>query len=85
MRKEGFLSPASSAVVWIVWRRSCGGETTWGRVHVTGKAVLDSPGGNLHRIPREVGVACGGLDLAVTEELANHGQAFAEREGPGGE
>ena len=38
-------------------------------------------GRNLYRVPREVGVARGRLDLGVAEELRDQRQAFAEREG----
>ena len=37
-----------------------------------------------HGIPRTVGVASRGLDLAVTEKLANHGRAFTQGKSPGG-
>ena len=50
-----------------------------------GKAVFDSPSGGVHRMPLEMGVAGGRLHLTVAEELADHGQAFAESESPGRE
>ena len=55
------------------------------RPDVVREAVGDGVGGGLHRLPREVGIAGGRLDLAVAEEPGDHGQAFAEGERPGRE
>ena len=48
-------------------------------------AAGDAGGGGLDRIPGEVGVARRGLDLGVAEQLADHGEALAERQRPRGE
>ena len=37
------------------------------------------------RVSRQMGVAGRRLDLAVTEQLADHRQVLAERKGPAGE
>ena len=65
--------------------RSRGGGFARRRAHAVREAVRDPVGGSLHRVPRKVGVACGRLDLAVAEELADHRQAFTEGESPGRE
>ena len=60
-----------------VKRRSHDGRSIR-RVKVGGEAVRHPLGGSLRRIPGKVSVAGGGLDLAATEQLADHRQAFAE-------
>ena len=45
----------------------------------------DPFGGTLDRVAREMCVARGGLDAAVTEQAADDWQALAERERPRGE
>ena len=67
-----------------VCRRLRGGRTIRRAVQVSGEAGWSALGGGLHGIPRTVGVASRGLDLAVTEKLANHGRAFTQGKSPGG-
>jgi len=38
-----------------------------------------------HRLAGQVRIAGGGVDLAMTKQLANHRQALTERQRPGGE
>ena len=45
-------------------------------------AVADSSGGGLHCVSGEVCVARGRLHLRVTEQLPDHRQPFAQRQGP---
>ena len=52
-------------------------------MQVNSEVVRNPLGSSLHRIPCKMGVAGGGLKLTVTEELADHRQAFAQRESPG--
>ena len=47
-------------------------------VQVSSKAVRYTFGGDLDRIPCEMGVAGSCLDLSVTEELTDHWQALAK-------
>ena len=47
--------------------------------------VGDTVCGGLEGIVGERGVAGGGLDLGVAEQLADHGQAFADRQPAAGE
>ena len=54
-------------------------------VDIGGDADGDPLGGFPDRIAREVCVARGGLDPAVTEEPPDDRRAFAERERPRGE
>ena len=49
---------------------------------VAADAARDLRGGRLHRIPRKVSVPCGRLNLRVTEKLADHREALAERKSP---
>lgn len=56
-----------------------------GLVHVGSEALLDLPGSGLNRVPRQVDVASGRLDLTAAEELPDHRRALVESESPGRE
>ena len=45
---------------------------------VPADALGDARRGGLHRVPRQMSVAGGGLYLGVPEKLPDHGQALAE-------
>ena len=54
------------------------------RREVGADAVAGAGGGGLLGVVHEMGIAGGGADLGMTEDPADHGQALAERERPGG-
>ena len=44
-----------------------------------GDPACDAVGGGLNGIAGEMRIASGGLDLGMTQELADHGQTFADQ------
>ena len=65
-------SPTRRPLLAYFCRRSRGDRTIGSGVQVSNKAFRNPLGGGLHRIPREVGVTGGCLDLTVAEKLTNH-------------
>ena len=76
----------NTTILWH-WRRralSLGSVGACVCHQVPADASGDPRRGVLDRIPGEVCVTRGHLDLRVTQEFSNHREAFAEREGPTG-
>ena len=54
-----------------------------GGAQIAVDAVADAGGGGLDGVAREMGVAGGGLNLRVAEQLADHRKASAQSQGSG--
>ena len=57
----------------------------FGEMEILRDAVADTHRGRLHGIAGQVCVPGGRLHLGVTEQLADHREPFAKRQGPGRE
>ena len=55
-------SPSANSLRAKEWRRSSDSQKVRRGIQIGGKIVLDPPGGSLHRMPCEVGIACGRVD-----------------------
>ena len=51
----------------------------------SGNSCRDAVGGGLNGIVGEVGIARRGLDVVVTEQLSDHGEALADEQAAAGE
>ena len=75
---------ARQATAVVTWQPAARGHERAGSPRHLSDPAGDAVRSRLDRIVSQVGVAGGGLNLGVTQELADHGQAFADEQSTAG-
>ena len=76
---------ARQATAVVTWQPAARGHERAGSPRHLSDPAGDAVRSRLDRIVSQVGVAGGGLNLGVTQELADHGQALADQQTATGE